>query len=66
MIEAYEIPPEHLKLHIAGEYVVKFLPDITISFDSLTNPYVKYESSSFSDIVSVSLNFKSKIVEYIN
>ena len=66
MIEDYKTTPEHLKLHIDGQYVIKISPDIIISFDSLTNPYVKYESSSFSDIVYVSLDFKSNIVEYVN
>lgn len=66
MIKNYEMPPEHIKLHIDGKYVVKISENITISFDSLTNSYIKYESHTFSDIISISPEFKTKIVEYIN
>ena len=66
MIENYEMPPEHIKLHVDGKYVVKMSENVTISFDALTNSYIKYENHTFSDIISISPEFKTKIVEYIN
>lgn len=65
MIKNYETPLEHIKLHIDGKYVVKMPDNITISFDNLDNEYVKYENDSFSDIISISTEFKDKIAEYV-
>ena len=65
MIKDYEIPPEHIKLHVDGKYVVKMPDNITISFDNLDNAYVKYENDSFSDIVSILPEFKTILVNIL-
>lgn len=65
MIQDYEITPEHIKLHVDGKYVVKMPENITISFDNLDDTYVKYENSSFSDIVSISPEFKTILINML-
>ena len=65
MIQDYEITPEHIKLHVNGKYVVKMPENVIISFDNLDDTYVKYENSSFSDIVSISPEFKPILINIL-
>lgn len=66
MIQDYETTPEHIKLHVNGKYVVKMPENVIISFDNLDDTYVKYENSSFSDIVSISPEFKPIVADLLN
>ncbi len=65
MIKNYEMPSEHIKLHVDGKYVVKIPQNITVSFDSLDDSYVKYEDNSFNGIVSILPEFKTILVNML-